>query len=105
MKNSKQIDGELGPDNAEARDLMNVLHSLVDTSQHSRLEEDDVLLKVEFTNTGVGKDTISKYSFAILEAGGKEYLVQVRDKKLYDQILKGPGFNKFSNTEESLRIH
>ncbi len=103
MKNSKQIDGELGPDNAEARDLMNVLHSLVDTSQHSQLDLEDI--DEEFTNTGVGRDTISKYSFAILEAGGKEYLVQVRDKKLYDQILKGPGFNKFSNTEESLRIH
>lgn len=103
MKNSKQIDGELGPDNAEARDLMNVLHRLVDTSQHTKLDLEDI--DEEFTNTGVGKDTISKYSFAILEAGGKEYLVQVRDKKLYDQILKGPGFNKFSNTEESLRIH
>tara|TARA_Y100001951_G_scaffold50331_1_gene39735 strand:+ start:429 stop:740 length:312 start_codon:yes stop_codon:yes gene_type:complete len=103
MKNSKQIDGELGPDNAEARDLMNVLHRLVDTSQHTKLDLEDI--DEEFTNTGVGKDTISKYSFAILEAGGKEYLVQVRDKKLYDQILKGPGFNKFSNTAESLRIH
>ena len=103
MKNSKQIDGELGPDNAEARDLMNVLHSLVDTSQHSQFDLDEDMNP--FANTGVGKDTISKYSFAILEAGGKEYLVQVRDKKLYDQILKGPGFNKFSNTEESLRIH
>jgi len=103
MKNSKTIDGELGPDNAEARDLMNVLHRLVDTSQHSKLDLEDI--DEEFTNTGVGKDTISKYSFAILEAGGKEYLVQVRDKKLYDQILKGPGFNKFSNTAESLRIH
>jgi len=103
MKNSKQIDGELGPDNAEARDLMNVLHSLVDTSQHSQFDLDEDMNP--FANTGVGKDTISKYSFAILEAGGKEYLVQVRDKRLYDQILKGPGFNKFSNTEESLRIH
>ena len=103
MKNSKQIDGELGPDNAEARDLMKVLHTLVDTSQHTKLDLEDI--DEEFTNTGVGKDTISKYSFAILEAGGKEYLVQVRDKKLYDQILNGPGFNKFSNTEESLRIH
>ena len=103
MKNSKQIDGELGPDNAEARDLMNVLHSLVDTSQHSQFDLDEDMNP--FANTGVGKDTISKYSFAILEAGGKEYLVQVRDKKLYDQILKGPGFNKFSNTAESLRIH
>ena len=103
MKNSKQIDGELGPDNAEARDLMNVLHSLVDTSQHSQFDLDEDMNP--YANTGVRKDTISKNSFAILEAGGKEYLVQVRDKKLYDQILKGPGFNKFSNTEESLRIH
>ena len=78
-------DKELGPDNAEARHLMDVLHKIVDTSQHSKL---DLEAEEEFTNTGVGKDLVSKYSFADVEVGGKEYSVQVRDKNLSDKRLK-----------------
>ena len=103
MKNSKQIDGELGPDNAEARDLMNVLHSLVDTSQHSQFDLDEDMNP--FANTGVGKDTISKYSFAILEAGGKEYFVQVRDKKIYDKVIKSVGITHNLSELKTIRIH
>ena len=87
MKTNKQIDGELGPDNKEARNLMNVLHKVVDTCQHSKLEL-EYLNDEEFTNTGVGRDPVSKYSYAEVEVDGKEYLVQVRDKKLYDRIIK-----------------
>ena len=84
MKNkpNKTIEGELGPENAEARHLIDVLHKLVDTSQHSRIDDDE-----DFSNTGVGKDLISKYSFAEIEVDGKEYLVEVRDKELYHKRL------------------
>ena len=77
-------DKELGPDNAEARDLMEVLHKIVDTSQHSKL---DLEAEEEFTNTGVGRDLVSKYSFANVEVDGKEYSVEVRDKNLSDKRL------------------
>ena len=86
MKTNKQIEGELGPDNKEARNLMNVLHKVVDTCQHSKLDLED--FDEEFVNTGVGRDPVSKYSYAEVEVDGKEYLVQVRDKKLYDRIIK-----------------
>ena len=86
MKTNKQIEGELGPDNKEARNLMNVLHKVVDTCQHSKLDLED--FDEEFANTGVGRDPVSKYSYAEVEVDGKEYLVQVRDKKLYDRIIK-----------------
>ena len=86
MKTNKRIEGELGPDNKEARNLMNVLHKVVDTCQHSKLDLED--FDEEFANTGVGRDPVSKYSYAEVEVDGKEYLVQVRDKKLYDRIIK-----------------
>ena len=83
MKNNpNNKDGDLGPDNAEARHLINVLHKLVDTSQHSRLGDEE-----DFTNTGVGKDLVSKYSFAEVEVDGKEYFIEVRDKALYNKRL------------------
>ena len=90
MKTNKQIEGELGPDNAEARDLMMVLHKVVDTSQHSKcdLEEEE-----EFTNTGVGRDSVSKYSYAEIEVDGKEYFVQVRDKENYYKVIKSVARN------------
>ncbi len=78
-------DKELGPDNAEARHLMDVLHKIVDTSQHSKL---DLEAEEEFTNTGVGRDLITKYSFANVEVDGKEYSVEVRDKNLFDKRLE-----------------
>ena len=86
MKTNKQIEGELGPDNAEARNLMNVLHKVVDTSQHSIFDLDEDMNP--FANTGVGRDPVSKYSYAEIEVDGKEYLVQIRDKKIYDKIIK-----------------
>ena len=86
MKTNKQIEGELGPDIKEARNLMNVLHKVVDTSKHSNLDLDEDFN--EFANTGVGRDPVSKYSYAEIEVDGKEYLVQIRDKKIYDKIIK-----------------
>jgi len=103
MKNSKTIDGELGPDNAEARDLMNVLHRLVDTSQHSKLDLEDI--DEEFSNTGVGKDPVSKYSYAEIEVNGKEYLVQVRDKKTYDKVIKSVAITHNLSELKTMRIH
>ena len=78
-------DKELGPDNAEARHLMDVLHKVVDTSKHSKIDLDE---DVEFTNTGVGKDLISKYSFANVEVDGKEYSVEVRDTWKYRKAFE-----------------
>ena len=87
MRTKKQIENDLGPENAEARHLMNVLQKVVDTSQHSKLEE-DYLEDDEFTNTGIGKDQISKYSFAEVEVEGKEYFVTIRDKKQFDKATR-----------------
>ena len=88
MKTNKQIEGELGPDNAEARNLIEVLHKIVDTSQHSKLDldESDLGEDEEFTNTGVGKDMFCKYSYAEVEVNGKEYFIQVRDKEQFNKI-------------------
>ena len=76
-------DKELGPDNAEARHLMGVLHKIVDTSQHAKL---DLEAEEEFTNTGIGKDMFCKYSYAEVEVNGKEYFIQVRDKEQFNKI-------------------
>ena len=89
MKTNKQIEGELGPDNKEARNLMNVLHRVVDTSQNSKLDLDDDM----FANTGVGRDPVSKYSYAEIEVEGKEYFVQVRDKKNFYKGIKSVARN------------
>lgn len=104
MKNSKTIDGELGPDNAEARNLMEVLHKVVDTSNHSELDFDEDMMG-EFMNTGVGRDPVSKYSYAEVEVDGKEYFVQVRDKKLYDQVIKSVGITHNLSELKTMRIH
>ena len=88
MKN-KTIEDRLGPDNAEARKLMRVLLNVVDTTQHSKLDPED-FDGGEFSNTGVGEDPVSKYSFANVEVDGKEYFVQVRDRKFQSShVLNG----------------
>ena len=84
MKDNKQIDGELGPNNVEARNLMSVLHKVVDTSKHSMFDLDEDMNP--FANTGVGKDIFTKYSYAKVEVNGKEYFIQVRDKELFNKI-------------------
>lgn len=86
-KNTEVEEGELGPDNKEARTLMLALTN-----------------KIEFKKTvdcGVGKDIFGKYAFADIKHRGKTYLVQVREKSAYDNAEKitqgrviGPKINR-----------
>ena len=86
-KNTEIKEGELGPDNKEARTLMSALVS-----------------KIEFEkdfDCGIGKDLFGKYAFADIKRNSKTYLIQVREKSAYDNASKitqgrviGPKINR-----------
>ena len=66
---------ELGPDNAEARDLITTLHQFVNYSK----DETEIDPDKDHDNTGVGVDRISKYAYGSVKFNGREYFIQVRD--------------------------
>jgi len=66
---------ELGPDNAEARDLISALHHFIDFGK----DETEIDPDKDHDNTGVGKDRISKYAYGNVKLKNTEYFIQVRD--------------------------
>jgi hypothetical protein len=96
-KNTEVEEGELGPDNKEARTLMFAM------VQGIELKEKNIDLdKEEFwEDQGIGKDFFGKYAFTEFRHEDKTYLVQVREKSAYDNAEKitqgrviGPKINR-----------
>jgi hypothetical protein len=83
-KNTEVEEGELGPDNKEARTLMFAM------VQGIELKEKNIDLdKEEFwEDQGIGKDLFGKYAFTEFRHKDKTYLVQVREKSAYDNASK-----------------
>ena len=88
-ENCKIQEGELGPDNREACELMEAQQNLLKYGM--KYEAPIVSEPGEFQHIeGVGKDIFGKYSYAVMEHKGKQYFVQVREKELYD------GYNEYN---------
>ena len=82
-ENCKIQEGELGPDNREACELMEAQQNLLKYGM--KYEAPIVSEPGEFeTIDGVGKDVYGKYSYSVMEYKGKQYFVQVRDRETYD---------------------
>ena len=82
-ENCKIQEGELGPDNREACELMEAQKNLL--KYGIKYEAPIVSEPGEFeTIDGVGKDVYGKYSYSVMEYKGKQYFVQVRDRETYD---------------------
>ena len=89
-ENCKIQEGELGPDNREACELMEAQQNLL--PYEKKYEEPIVSEPGEFQQIeGVGKDIYGKYSYSVMEYKGKQYFVQVRDYETYQ------GYNEINN--------
>ena len=84
-KNTEVEEGELGPDNKEARTLMFAMVQGIELKKEKNFELDSD----EFwEDQGIGKDLFGKYAFTEFEHEGKTYLVHVREKSAYDYDSK-----------------
>ena len=84
-KNTEVEEGELGPDNKEARTLMFAMVQGIELKKEKNFELDSD----EFwEDQGIGKDLFGKYAFTEFEHEGKTYLVHVREKSAYDYASK-----------------
>jgi len=82
---SIENDKDLGPDNKEARDLMEALHNTVGSENLKYYTDEN---GDEDSVSGCGKDVFGKYSYTEKVFKGKVYLVQVRDKDQIDKAYK-----------------
>ena len=80
LKNNSMIEeGELGPGNAEASELMGAFIDSVELKNEKPYDmEEDVF------SSGIGKDIFGKYAFGEVEHKGKTYQVHLREKQSYD---------------------
>ena len=83
-------DGELGPENKEAGELMNALSQSIKLKNPKHY---DVTIppwerNEEISSSGVGKDVFGKYAFEDVEHEGKTYVIQMREKSKYDDVAK-----------------
>jgi len=77
-------EGELGPKNKEAGDLMNALRQSIKLKNTKHYDDMDE----EILSSGVGKDVFGKYAFEDVEHEGKTYVIQMREKSKYDDVAK-----------------
>ena len=77
-------EGELGPENKEAGDLMNALRQSIKLKKLKHYDDMDE----EISSSGVGKDVFGKYAFEDVEHEGKTYVIQMREKSKYDDVAK-----------------
>ena len=80
-------EGECGPGNKEASDLMDAFTSSVmftDNARSSHLDEDDE----EDFPSGVGKDIYGKYAFCEILYQGKTYQIHFREKSHYEYSVE-----------------
>ena len=83
-KNSTIEEGELGPENKEARDLMDAFITtvkLLTPTTHDDMDENKF-------SSGIGKDIFGKYAFADVEHKGRTYQVHLRDKETFDVAVE-----------------
>ena len=84
-QNTTIKEGELSPDNPEACHLMMALITEVKVANPKTIyfpDEDEV-----DEDRGVGKDIFGKYAYQEVEFEGKTFLLQVREKKQYDNVV------------------
>jgi|TARA_B100002003_G_C13660039_1_gene335108 hypothetical protein len=84
-QNNIENDKDLGPDNKEARDLMEALHNTVGHKNLKYYEDEN---GPDYCINGVGRDIFGKYSYTEKIYKGKVYQIQVRDKDQIDNAHK-----------------
>ena len=84
-QNTTIKEGELSPDNPEACHLMMALITEVKVANPKTIyfpDEDEV-----DEDRGVGKDIFGKYAYQEVKFEGKTFLLQIREKKQYDNVV------------------
>tara|TARA_R110002153_G_scaffold82593_1_gene208242 strand:+ start:68 stop:463 length:396 start_codon:yes stop_codon:yes gene_type:complete len=84
-KNTQIEEGELGPDNKEARTLMSALVEGIELKKTRNHDLDD---EEFWDDQGIGKDLFGKYAFTEFDHEGKTYQVHIREKSAYDNVVK-----------------
>ena len=84
-KNTQIEEGELGPDNKEARTLMSALVEGIELKKTRNYDLDD---EEFWDDQGIGKDLFGKYAFTEFDHEGKTYQVHIREKSAYDNVVK-----------------
>ena len=79
-------EGELDPENKEARTLMSALVQGIEI-KNQKLYEDEEFEEVWY-DQGIGKDLFGKYAYAEFDHEGKTYQVHVREKSSYNNAVK-----------------
>tara|TARA_R110000803_G_C11946391_1_gene317162 strand:- start:576 stop:971 length:396 start_codon:yes stop_codon:yes gene_type:complete len=87
IKNNTRIEeGELGPENKEARTLMSALVEGIEI-KNPKLYEDEEFMEI-WDDQGIGKDLFGKYAFTEFDHEGKTYQVHVREKSSYNNVVE-----------------
>ena len=85
-KNTQVEEGELDPENKEARTLMYALVQGIEIKNQKLCEDDE--FEESWDAQGIGKDLFGKYAYTEFDHEGKTYQVHVREKSSYNNALE-----------------
>ena len=85
-KNTQVEEGELDPENKEARTLMSALVQGIEIKNQKLYEDEE--FEESWYDQGIGKDLFGKYAYAEFDHEGKTYQVHVREKSSYNNSVE-----------------